>query len=432
VVTLGRIARPLVSVALLRPIRMIGRFLFMHVLVNIYRFYFAIKAKGGGYQQSGRTATLPTFINNRQTIHAGIFVMAAMTIFVNITETNAESYVEGTLLNKLVTQEFPEEELIIEGADSVATEVTIKKQVKYTGNGYISVQPKSQGEISEADFLDTQNISLARDGSAILTQEVATTKIDQNTRTDAELYIVESGDTVTSIAKKFDISISTILWENNLSAYSIIRPGKELVILPATGINHTVAKGDTIASLAKKYQVEPDAILESNRILNEDDIRVNQLVFIPEGLKPQPAPSPQVDRAQTPKQSFSAAPTGGDFIWPTNSYTITQYFTWRHFGIDIGNKSGQPVYASAEGVVELSSQGKWNGGYGNQVVINHGNGFKTRYAHNSYNLVSAGETVTQGQAIAAVGSTGRSSGPHSHFEIMYNGRRVNPFNYVSR
>ena len=411
---------------------MIGRFLFMHVLVNIYRVYFTLKAKGGGYEQA-RASAVPAFINNRQTIHAGIFIMAALTMFINITETNAESYVEGTLLNRLVAKDFPQEELIIENAEAIETEAPIKKQVKYTSNGYIGVQPKAQAELTEADILEGQNIALARAGSAILKQEVATTQLDQGIRTEPITYIVEPGDTVTSIAKKFDISINTILWENNLSAYSIIRPGKELAILPATGLNHTVKKGDTIASLSKTYQVEPDAILEANRILNENDIREDQIVFIPEGLKPRPTPAPRiVPTTPAPARDFAAAPSGGDFIWPTNSYRITQYYTWRHFGLDVGNENGQPVYASADGIVESSSQGRWNGGYGNQVVINHENGFKTRYAHNSYNIVSAGDHVTQGQVIAAIGSTGRSSGPHTHFEIIFNGRRVNPFNYLSR
>lgn len=360
--------------------------------------------------------------------------MAALTMFVNITESNAESYAQSTLLNRLVTQEFPEEELIIENATSVADEIALKKQVKYTSVGYIGVQPKSQGELSEADLYSGQNVAIARAGSAVVKSEIATTRLEQDTRTEPISYVVEDGDTVTSIAKKFDISINTILWENNLSAYSIIRPGKELVILPTTGINHSVKSGDTIASLARTYQVEPESILEANNILNENDIRANQIVFIPEGLKPAPAPAPRITPTKpvVPKQTFADAPQGGDYIWPTNSYRITQYFTYAHFGVDVGNKTGEPIYASADGVVELASQGKWNGGYGNQIVIDHGNGFKTRYGHASYLLVETGEEVTQGQVIAAIGSTGRSTGPHLHFEVMYNGRRENPFNYLSR
>lgn len=416
----------------LRPIQGIGRFLFNHILVNIYRIYFSVKPKSENTSQHSVRGFIWIFINNRQAMHAGIFIIAVMTMFINITETQAENYVEGTLLNKLITKDFPTEELIVETADISTKSPSANIPVKYTSKGYITTQLKSQGELTEAELLSDIQVALSSNGSAIAKQEVATTGIDKGRRDDAIVYIVESGDTVTSIAQKFDISINTILWENNLSAYSIIRPGKELSILPVTGINHTVKKGDSIAKIAKNYQVEPDEILNENNILNESDIQIDQVIFVPEGLKPKPTPTAIVQTAPTTQQTFDAAPIGGDFVWPTNGYRITQYYTWRHFGLDIGNKNGQPIYAAADGKVITSSQGKWNGGYGNQIVVDHGNGIKTRYAHNSYNIVAVGETVKQGQVIAAIGSTGRSTGPHIHFEIEINGRRVNPLNYLSR
>lgn len=431
-VSLGRIAKPVISVTLVRPIHGIGRFLFNHVLVNLYRVYFAIKPKSDPMMNTSSRGFVWTFINNRQAMHAGVFVVAVMTMFINITETQAENYVEGTLLNKLITKEFPTEELIVENADIGTKSPSANIPIKYTSKGYVTTQPKSQGELTEAELLSDIQVALSSNGSAITKQEVATTGIDKGRRDDAIVYIVEPGDTVTSIAQKFDISINTILWENNLSAYSIIRPGKELSILPVTGINHIVKKGDSIAKIAENYQVEPDEILNENNILNESDIQIGQVVFVPEGLKPKPAPRTIVRTAPTTQQTFDDAPVGGDLIWPTNGYRITQYYTWRHFGLDVGNKNGQPIYAAADGKVIISSQGKWNGGYGNQIVVDHGNGIETRYAHTSYNIVSVGETVKQGQVIAAIGSTGRSSGPHIHFEIEINGRRVNPLNYLSR
>ena len=114
--------------------------------------------------------------------------------------------------------------------------------------------------------------------------------------------------------------------------------------------------------------------------------------------------------------------------WPTAGHNITQYYSWRHTGIDIANKSGTAIYAADAGTVEIVG---WNsGGYGNQIIIDHGGGKKTRYAHLSSFGVQAGETVSKGQYIGGMGSTGRSSGSHLHFEVIIDGKRYNPLNYV--
>lgn len=374
-----------------------------------------------------------TAINNRQTIHISIFIIALLTFFTSISEIQAENYIDKTLLTDLIKPEFSEEALITETADAnppTNGATKMQKPIKYSKTGYLETAKSSLVFLSEEEILQEQiSGALAQGGSAIIKQNIATTDIERRARIKEEIYIVQPGDTVTSIARQFDVSVNTILWENNLSAYSIIRPGKELTILPTTGLNHTVEKNDTITKLAKTYQVEPESILESNKLLDASEIKVGQRLFIAEGLKPKPA---RAIRYYQPSSGFVAAPRGGKYIWPTTNYHITQYFTWRHYGLDVGNKLGQPIYASADGEVTLSSQGRWNGGYGNQIIINHGNGVKTRYAHNSYNLVNVGQKVVQGQVIAAIGSTGRSSGPHVHFEIMINNRRVNPLNYLSR
>ena len=124
----------------------------------------------------------------------------------------------------------------------------------------------------------------------------------------------------------------------------------------------------------------------------------------------------------------AAKPAGNKMQWPTVGYRITQYYSWRHTGLDIGNKVGTPLYAADSGVVEKAG---WNsGGYGNMVLINHGGGIKTRYAHASKLYVKVGDHVSKGEAVAAMGSTGRSTGPHIHFEVIINGRLLNPLNYI--
>lgn len=429
--TIARVLFPVIQAIIFLPIKRLGGFFFHKILVNAYRYYFIFKnhiLKNTPAVPSNRWTKI---INNRQTIHLSIFIIALITIFTSVSKTQAENYVENTLLISLVQPEFTEEELIIETAESASNGETKNIPIKYTQNGYIQASKSILVFLSEEEILKEQFTgAIAAGGTAIIKQDIATTDIDRRRRTKPEEHIVQAGDTVTGIARKYDVSVNTILWENSLSAYSIIRPDKKLIILPSSGLTHKVKKNDTIEKLAKTYQVETEAILEANNLLDGTVLKIEQVVFVPEGLKPKPTPS--IRYYQPPTSGFVAAPQDGSFIWPTNGYRITQYFTWRHFGLDIGNRSGQPIYAAADGEVTISSQGRWNGGYGTQVVIEHGNGIKTRYAHNSYNLVSVGQKITQGQPIAAIGSTGRSSGSHLHFEIMVNSRRVNPLNYIGR
>jgi len=429
--TFFRILNPVIRVLIISPLKKTGLFFFHAVLVNLYHLYFTLKRDALRLNPLGKT-TWVTIINNRQTIHVSIAIIAVITFVTNVMTTQAENYVEETVLSSIIEPDFEEEdELITETAGNGVTNGngSLKKTIQYAGEGYIKPQVGLSPMRTEEEILFEQSGALVRGGSAIIKREVGTTELEGQPRTKPEVYIVEPGDTVSGIAQKFGVTVNTILWENNLTAYSIIKPGKELIILPATGLNHKVVKNDTVAKLAKLYQVEPEAILEANNLTEEKGLTVGQIVFVPEGLKPKPAPAV---RYYQPSRQFVEAPRGGDYIWPTTSYRITQYFTWRHYGLDIGNRTGEPVYAAADGEVVISSQGKWNGGYGNQVVIDHGNGIQTRYAHNSYNIVKVGDRVTQGQPVAAIGSTGRSSGPHVHFEVMIGNRRENPLNYLKR
>ncbi len=238
-------------------------------------------------------------------------------------------------------------------------------------------------------------------------------------------FNIQPGDTLGGLAQKFQISQTTILIENKLTARSVLRPGDVLIILPVSGISHKVKKGDTIKKLATLYRVEPQKILDFNR-LTDENLLVGEILIIPEGKLP-------ATPATSPTQSSTARPpalrvnqTG--LLWPTTSRRITQYFSWRHVGIDIAAPLGTPIYATESGIVETAG---WNrGGYGYQIIINHGNNLKSRYAHNSKLFVVVGQRVEKGEVISLMGSTGRSTGPHLHFEIMVGGTRVNPFLYV--
>jgi LysM repeat protein len=255
---------------------------------------------------------------------------------------------------------------------------------------------------------------------------------------DTTEYEVKSGDTIVSIATSFGISPTTIMMENKLTPTSTLKPGQKLVILPTTGVSYTVKAGDTTESIAKKYNISEDDLLDINDLELPDDISIGLNLIIPLQKVDLPAAAtPKFVNTTTGKIALKQATAPANlsagalkFIWPTTTRNITQGFHSRHNGLDISNSQRVPVYAAEDGFVEISG---WQTGYGNTIVINHGNGFKTRYAHNGKLYVSAGDKVAKGQEIAQQGNTGRvrgKTGIHLHFEILKNGARVNPLAYV--
>ncbi len=259
----------------------------------------------------------------------------------------------------------------------------------------------------------------------------------QAKRTESLVYEVQSGDVIGNIAENFGLNVATILWANGLTERSYIRPGDKLVILPVDGVVHKVVRGDTVSKIARLYNAESGDIVEFNRLQKEGaDIVIGEELVVPGGEKQVVrAIAAAPDRRFTPLSSVAApppsveAPAGTSFLWPTSVRRITQYFGNRgHTGVDIAGPVGTPLYASKAGTVVKAG---WNaGGYGNYVVIDHGGGVQTLYGHASKLYVSAGDAVEQGQTIALMGSTGRSTGPHIHFEVRVNGSFANPLKYV--
>ena len=255
------------------------------------------------------------------------------------------------------------------------------------------------------------------------------TNISEKPRSEIIDYKVESGETLSSIAQKHGISADTIRWANDL-AKDAIKPGQTLKILPVTGVSYTVKSGDTLESVAKKFSAEQQPILDFpfNDVPDDLSLKVGQLLIIPDGSPPEvkaPKPKPQPQYlAQGPSSPAFSAPGGGEFIWPAGG-SLTQYFSWYHPGIDIANRAGPGVAASDGGTVVVAGWPDSNG-YGNRVVINHGNGYTSLYGHLSNVYVSVGSTVSRGQLIGQMGSTGRSTGTHLHLEIHYKGVALNP------
>ncbi|HKC05187.1 MAG TPA: M23 family metallopeptidase [Patescibacteria group bacterium] len=254
------------------------------------------------------------------------------------------------------------------------------------------------------------------------------TQISSKVRDSIIDYEVQSGDTVSSIADKFGVTPATIRWQNSLSG-DRIKVGSTLQVLPVTGIAHKVQKGDTVYSIAKKYDSDPQSVVDFpfNSFSNDEtfELAIGQTVIVPDGVMPTGIVSTPRPRQSTPDAGTVVA--SGQFVWPTQG-TITQRFSWYHPGIDIANRAEPLDVAADSGTVIFSG---WDSsGYGNMVLIDHHNGFKTRYAHLSQIMVVSGQGVARGSVIGKMGSTGHSTGPHTHFEIYLNGTRVNPLNYL--
>ncbi len=266
---------------------------------------------------------------------------------------------------------------------------------------------------------------------ALRPRPVFHTIIPERPRDRVITYTVQPGDTVFDIAARFGITPETIMWSNpELEENPDWLPvGTEVVILPVSGVYHTVKEGDTIEKLAKKYKVDPSAITDYP--LNHLEgppyaLKPGQKLIIPGGQKPY---KPKVVRHYTGPIPAGAARGTGVFSWPIDGVLyITQYYWRLHRAIDIGVPEGTPVYAADSGFVVYAG---WNDqGYGKLVIIDHRNGFMTYYAHLSVIKVKVGMSVRKGQVIGLSGNTGRSTGPHLHFEIRLNGIPRNPLGFL--
>jgi murein DD-endopeptidase MepM/ murein hydrolase activator NlpD len=242
-------------------------------------------------------------------------------------------------------------------------------------------------------------------------------------------YRVQEGDTTSSIAQKFGVNMDTIIWENNLKSVDAIKVGQILRILPVSGVRHTVKRGETIYSIAKDFQVDAQNIIDYpfNTFANDETfaLAAGQELVIPDGIKPKEV---VIDTKYLATRTVAPIPGvvgEGNFMWPTSG-GISQKYSWYHQAVDISNHSNPAIVAAQGGTVVTAG---WNGGgYGNYVVIDHGNGYKTLYAHmlNNSVVVKAGQVVNQGQRLGTMGSTGRSTGTHLHFEVIGPSGKLNP------
>jgi murein DD-endopeptidase MepM/ murein hydrolase activator NlpD len=240
-------------------------------------------------------------------------------------------------------------------------------------------------------------------------------------------YTVQDGDSISEIAALHGVTTDTILWANGLTRKSAIRPGMSLIILPVSGVRHTVAKGETLKGIAKTLGSDAGEIAVYNGLDEKAPLIAGTELIIPGG---EPL-VPVAKKKSTIIPAKSSIKTGGSmgsvlavgdishqaaFGNPLPNGRVSQgIHGWN--GIDIAASKGSPVYAAAAGTVIISRSGGWNGGYGTYVVIDHGDGTQTLYSHLSEDNVSVGQKVSRGQHIGAVGNTGKSTGYHLHFEV---------------
>lgn len=237
-------------------------------------------------------------------------------------------------------------------------------------------------------------------------------------------YVVQEGDTVSEIASRFGVTSNTIRWSNNIAKGDTIKVGQELVILPVPGIRHTVESGESLSWIAEKYDGSVAEIREFNGMDSEEVLAIGDKIIVPNGTitsgPEQDRPEPE---ASTPPPQSAPPAAGGYYATPVSGAVLTQGLHGFN-AVDFGAPHGTPITAAADGTVMIARQSGWNGGYGLYVVIEHANGTQTLYSHNSSNTVSVGESVIQGQVIGYIGTTGRTTGPHLHFEVR---GAANPF-----
>ena len=248
------------------------------------------------------------------------------------------------------------------------------------------------------------------------------------------------GDSIFGISKEFNITPDSLLWANYETLKDdphSLRPGMELNIPPTDGVYYEWKEKDTIEKVAGELKASPDDILNwpgNGLDLAAPKIEPGAWVMVPGGEREyEQWIVPTVSRGRSGTTSVGGSACGGGavgsggFIWPTGNHFLSgnDYYSG-HLAIDIAAGEGSPVYAADSGVVTMASGG-WNGGYGNVIQIDHGNGYSTLYAHLSVINVSACQSVGAGQTIGASGNTGNSFGAHLHFEVRLNGGFVNPW-----
>ncbi|NLW91833.1 MAG: M23 family metallopeptidase [Syntrophomonadaceae bacterium] len=236
----------------------------------------------------------------------------------------------------------------------------------------------------------------------------------------ATVYVVEEGDSLWAIAQRYHTNVDVLMAANNLSENSLLSIGREITVPNSRNKIHRIAAGETMWDIACLEGVSVEQIQELNPGVKPNRLRIGQTLTLP----------PSNSQKKLPVNVSSRGVARLILNWPLLG-KITSYFGWRqsayHYGLDIAGETGDPILAAAGGVVSFRG---WKGNYGRAVILDHPDGRQTLYGHMQRILVDTGEQVERGETIGQVGSTGRSTGPHLHFEIRQDGTCMNPLNYL--
>ncbi len=270
--------------------------------------------------------------------------------------------------------------------------------------------PNPMGARGGAEIIIDENVLVST--GPVGEDEIAEQK---NGLGEIRVYTVREGDSLSQIAEMFDVTTNTIMWANDISKASGIQPGDTLVILPIVGVRHVVKKGDTISTIAKKYEGDTDEILSYNQLASAEELSIGDTLIIPGGAM-HAAPARVAAQAQPVRVGGTSVATAGYFSHPVPGAVRTQGIHGYN-AVDLAAGYGTPIRAAASGEVIVSKSSGWNGGYGQYVVIRHANGTQTLYSHMMRNDVGVGAYVSQGEVVGGMGSTGKSTGTHLHFEV---------------
>ncbi|MBQ6436438.1 peptidoglycan DD-metalloendopeptidase family protein [bacterium] len=296
----------------------------------------------------------------------------------------------------------------------------------------VVVAPSIFEQTAENSDTISTNVLAASDEVSFYTMQAE--EVRQLRGGEVTKHVVKEGETLESIAQQYGLQKETIMWENSLKEKAELKEGQELRILPVDGIRHRVAKGETIATIGKKYGLEGAAVqaivdFPFNDFVNDEtfELATGQYLMIPGGQKPKEAAAPTATFARVLTPDAGTVSATGDFIWPAAGM-ITQGYSFYHKAIDIASGGGGPILAADSGVVTASG---WDSsGYGNRVIVDHGNGSRTLYAHMRVLNVTEGQSVNRGDVLGEMGSTGRSTGTHLHFEVRQDSVLLNPMDYL--
>ena len=427
-----------VLVMAVKPFLAVGSWVLRPLVLTLYRQFLKVMAR---LKRSAFMQNKVLFIfGNKYFIHVIVSIITLFVASTNLLQAKelkrGEVFAQDSALYDIVNPDG--------GINDTIVETGLPTQGSST-NSYISTEGNMVATIpnldpeAEAPRTIGDQLALAENASALVGSSVLETKA--GVRSGITEYKVKNGDTIGEIAQRFGLTVNSLLWANSLTSSSYIKPGDTLKILPSSGVIHTVVDGDTLEKIVEKYKGDLEETVKVNDIGDDHAIPVGTEIVVVDGTPP-PPPPPPVQRYYASygsttsgdvfrNDSYAPVVTSGQQLnWPVGCHsTPTTY--WGHgLARDIPCPMGTAIYAAEQGTVYIRNSAGYGGGYGLYLDIVHPNGMTTRYAHLSAFNVSSGTYVGRGQVVGFVGSTGRSTGPHLHFEVTVNGVKQEPLYYI--